>query len=310
MRSNQSGSNDSIDDNEPDNYTAIPDFARAWESDRQVASSVRRPTTLLDPQLYHEVIEPQAVFELDERQKDGSIQTIFVVPSSCTRCRFSLKQACSRARPACARCRNVGLTHCEVVDEGYQKLPGPKFGKPSLAQKQSTSTTPEKSVASPFAQEPTSGRSHLRRTASRGASISQAHPSNSVASGSKRPLSPESDPVPPRKKAQTKTASRKGKGRCVKVVPPAQETDVECSEFSPVSRSAQVASAVESTGERSTLRWKFVNREDKFSQELEHVHPTPSNTSIPRIWTNVRIEQTMFYAKDADVIVCSHLAGF
>ncbi|KAF8550734.1 hypothetical protein OG21DRAFT_1513652 [Imleria badia] len=276
----QSFHSQSNDRNEADNPTAIPHLARAWESAPQVVSSVRRPSTLPDPHLYHEAIEPQAIFELDEEQKDGSVNTIFVVPFSCQRCKISLKQACSRARPACVRCRNAGFRSCQVVQGGYQRLPGPKYGRPSTLQKQSTSGACEKEKSestSPSTQELTSGRSHLRRMASRVASSSQApssHSEPSVTLVSKRPPSPGSDCVPPRKKAQAKATSRKGKARC-STVAPSKEMDVERSE---------VVSAVVSASERSSLKWTFVNRHEKSSQGQER--SIPSNTLIPRVWTN------------------------
>jgi hypothetical protein len=289
MQSSQPGSNDCFDRNEPDNPGAIPEWARAWElTGPKVASSVRRPSTLPDPQSYHEVIDPEAIFELDEEQKDGSIETIFVVPFACQRCK-TLRQACSRTRPVCVRCRKD--IPCVVVQEGYQKLPGPKVGKPSMMGKQRTSGTCDKSIASRSTQELTAGRPRVRRIASRVV----APPSNSgpsVAPGSKRPLSPGSDPVSPRKKAQAKTTSRKGEARCFTVAPP-KEMEDECSEVSAMDPSAQVVSAVVSTGERSALKWTFVNRDEKSSRGEEHVHSVSSNTLIPRVWANVRLAQTV-----------------
>lgn len=273
--------NDHLGRDEPDNPTAIPHFARAWESASQVVSPVRRPSTLPDPQSYHKAIEPQAIFELDERQKDGSTETIFVVPFSCERCRFSLRQACSRAQPACVRCRNAGLS-CRVIQGGYQRLPGPKLGKSSPMQKQSTSGACESELSmDSFTQDRTQGRPHLRRTSSRvvSAPVPSSNFEPSAASASKRPLSPGSDLVPPRKKkAQTKTTSRKGKARC-SMVAPSMEMDVECSEVS----------AVVSTGEHSSLKWTFVDRHEKSSRGQEDMNVMPSNTRIPRVWTNVRL---------------------
>ena len=283
MQSSQPGPNGYFDRNELDNPGAIPDWARAWElTVAPVASSVRRPSTLPDPQSYHEVIDTEAIFELDEKQEDGSIETIFVVPFGCKRCK-TLRQACSRTRPACVRCRKGGP--CVAVQEGYQRLPGPKVGKPLMG-KQKTSGTCDKSIASRCTQELTAGQSRVRRIASRVA----ASPSNSgplVAPGSKRPLSPGSDPAPRRKKAQAKTTSRKGGARCLTVAPP-KEMDVECSEVSAVDPSVQVVSAVVSAGERSALKWTFVNRDEKSSREQENVR-SASNTLIPRVWANVRL---------------------
>ncbi|KAH0836906.1 hypothetical protein J3R83DRAFT_8721 [Lanmaoa asiatica] len=290
MQSSQPGPIDYFDRNEPDIPSAVPDFARAWESALQVASSVRRPSTLPGPESYHEVIEPQAIFELDEKQEDGSIMTILVVPSGCKRCR-SLRQACSRMRPACVRCRKAGLS-CGVVQGGYQRLPGPKVGKPSIVRKQDTSGTCENSKASLSApKEPTAGRSRVLRTASRAASLSQAPSSNPrppIAPGPKRPLSPESDSVLPRKKTQAKATSRNRKA-CYTVVA-SEEMDIQYSEASAVGPSAQIASAVVSPPGRSALGWTFVNnsrgRAGRSSPGQRHVSSILSNTPTPRVWTN------------------------
>ncbi|KAI9572019.1 hypothetical protein HD554DRAFT_1751027 [Boletus coccyginus] len=275
MQSNQPGSNGHFNCNEPDISAEIPDLARAWESASQVASSVRRPSTLPGPESYHEVIEPEAIFELDERQKDGSIKTIFVVPYGCNLCK-SLKQACSRTRPACVRCKKAGIA-CQVNREGYQRLPRPKAGRPSMRTKSTSGT----SMASNSTRELTAGHSRAKRSALRVASLSPP-PSTSAlssASGSKRSLSPGSDVVPPRKKARAKTTSRKGKA-------PPKGVGVESSEVSTMDPSAQVVSAVALGGERSTLRWTFMNRNEKYSPGEEHARSIPSNTMIPRIWTN------------------------
>lgn len=316
MQSGQPGSNNHCDRNQPDIPAAIPDFARAWESAPQVASSVRHPSTLPDPQSYHEVIEPQAIFELDEKQEDGSIETILVVPFGCTRCKL-LKQACSRTQPACVRCRKAH-SGCGVVQGGYQRLPGPKVGKPWMTRKQSAGATGENSKAcSPTPQEPAPGRLRLRRKASGVGSLSQALPSTSgwsIVPGSKRPLSPGSDPVPPRKKTSAKTTSRNRRAHRYTVVA-SKEMDIECSEVSAVGPSAQVAPAVVSAGEHSALKWTFVNnsrgRGEKSSPGRKHADSIPSNnTPIPRVWTNVRLMQIMFQAFEADIIVYSHSMGF
>ncbi|KAG6381857.1 hypothetical protein JVT61DRAFT_471 [Boletus reticuloceps] len=271
MQSCQPGSNQNFDCNEPDDPTTIPAFARAWESAPQVASSVRRPSTLPDPQSYHEVTEPHVIFELDEKREDGSIETILVVPFGCKRCKTFARQACSRARPTCARCENVG-ENCKVLHGGYQRLPGPKISKSSAMppmRRWSTSGTCNKSVVgSPTTQELTTGRLHPRRIASRVASVSQALPSRSglsVSPGSKRPPSPGYDPVQPRKKAQTMTTSRKKEARRFKVAPP-KEMDVDCSDVSAVNRSNQIVSGAVSADERGALNWRFVYGHEKSSR--------------------------------------------
>lgn len=308
MRSNQPGSNDCFDHNELDNPVAIPDWARAWESAPQVASSVRCPSTLPDPQSYHQVIELEAIFELDEKQEDGLIETILVVPFACKSCK-TLRQACSRTRPACVRCRKAGKgLGCEVVQGGYQRLPGPKQGK---LRKQRTSGAWDASMAPPPTQELTVGQSRVRRIASRVATLSQGPPSNlgsSVAPGSKRPLSPGSDPVPPRKKAQAKTTSRKGEARRLAVAPQ-KELDVECSQVPAVGPSAQVASAVVSAGEPGALKWTFVKIDESSPRGQKRVLPVPSNL-IPRVWANVRLAQTLFQVNEANIAICSHVTGF
>ena len=288
-------SNGHSERDEPDDAVAIPDFARAWESDPQVAS-VRRPSTSPDPQSYHEAIEPETIFELDKRQADGSIETILVVPFGCKRCRFTAKQACSRGRPTCVRCKNANGARCEVDQGGYQRLPGPKFAKSSPLQKQKTNRTCDRSVVSNSAEELNVGRAgRARRRASGVGSLSQGPPSDSelssVTLASKRPLSPEYCPLPPRKKAQIKTTSRK---RTVHnpTVTPSTEANVECSEISALDPSAQALSA----GQRSdSPKWTFVNGDAKRSSRgQEHTQSMPSNTPIPRVWTNVRIAQRVW----------------
>lgn len=271
MRPNQLGLNHP-DLNESDIPAAIPDLARAWESGPRVASAVRRPSTLPDPELYHEVIDPQAIFELDEKQADGSIETILVVPFGCQRCK-SFKQACSRARPACVRCKKADV-NCEVVQGSYQRLPRPKTGRPLMMGKRKTSGTCAKSEASSSTQKPTAGQTmRIKR----------------IASGSKRPLSPGSDSTPPRKKTQVKTQSRKGKTRC-DTVASSDEMDTE-SELSGVGPSAPVPPTVVSDGKRSALKWAFVNNsrvQDETSFQGQE-HSMPPESLIPRVWTNVRL---------------------
>lgn len=287
MQSGQPGPNDDLDCNVPEVPAAIPDFARAWESALQVVSpGVRRPSTLPDPSTYHEVIEPQAIFELDEKQKDGSIKTILVVPFGCERCK-TIKQACSRTQPACVRCRKSNSS-CEAVQGGYQILPRPKVGKPSSSRKQSTSGTCKNSKACSSApQKPTADKLRERRMASKVQQVTQSDsgPSNR----SKRPLSPSSDPVLPRKKKQTKSTSRDAEARCTVVA--STEMDTECPEVSTVGPSAQVVSAAE----RSALKWTSVKNsrggDEESSPEQEQLDSVPSNTPVPRVWTNVRPTQ-------------------
>ncbi|KAG8221190.1 hypothetical protein J3R82DRAFT_2755 [Butyriboletus roseoflavus] len=289
MQSGQPGHNDQFDRIEPDISAAtIPDFARAWES--ALASSVRRPSILPDPELYHKAIEPQAIFALDEKQEDGSITTILVVPFGCERCKTS-KQACSRTQPACVRCRRAGLS-CEVVRGGYQRLPGPKFGRPSLLKKQSTSRTCENSKDSSSApQKPLAGRSLSIRQIPPLLQVTRSNSERSVVTRSKkRPPSPRSDPVSPRKKKKTKTTSRDAKARPSHTVVASAEMDTECSEASVVGPSAQMAPAAISAGERSILKWTFVNnsrrRGEKTSPGQKYLNSIPSNTPVPRVWTN------------------------
>lgn len=153
-----------------DNPVAIPDFARAWESLAQVASSVRRPSTLCDSHPYQEAIEIEAIFELDERMQDGSIETILVIPLVCKLCK-SRKQICSRARPACMRCR-LAETNCEAVEKGYQRLPGPKIPRPRKQEKKATCRKKSK-VSSSVAHVLTKGRLRPRQTVRRATSLPQ-----------------------------------------------------------------------------------------------------------------------------------------
>ena len=286
MRSSQPGLND-VDRNDLDNPGAVPEFARAWKSAPEV-SSVRRPVILPDPKSYHEAVEPQAIFELDEVQDNGAIETILVVPFSCHRCR-SQKQACSRARPACLRCRNANSS-CVALRGGYQRLPRPKVGKSSMKGKQHRSGTCDNSESEASSTpEPSTRRTRATR----------------IASGSKRPLSPESDYVPLRKKIQARSFSRKGRTRC-DTVSSDEEMDIEYSEVS-MGPSAQVASTTaEPTDERSALKWTFVydsRVEDKESSlDQDRAQSVSINAPTPRVWTNVRLTQIMVCVPEADVV--------
>lgn len=271
MQSSQPG-HDGFDCSEPDVPAEIPDFVRAWESSPHV-SSVRRPSTLPDPQSYHAALDPHVIFELDEKRGNRPTETILVVPYSCTKCK-SLRQACSRARPACARCSKTG-SPCAVFEEGYQRLPPPR--RKGTGQSRTNRDVEGSPLLSSSVREPRAGQKRGKR----------------IVSGSKRSLSPdsESDYVHSRKQTQTKTRSQKRKTRRHvvgddNVASDGTDMTLEVPILGP---SVQVISTVT---ERDTPTWKFVNhptRDGKSSRKKEQVHPIPSDSPVPRVWTNVRL---------------------
>ncbi|KAI6130775.1 hypothetical protein EDD16DRAFT_1540902 [Pisolithus croceorrhizus] len=113
----------------------IPDNVRAWHP------SVRRPTNPPSPSTYHRIVDARFIFEIDvsdtlpstakavrTRPTDAQdARTIFVVSPRCCYCR-SIRQACSRSLPSCARCTQTGRM-CVPVTDGYDTLPGPKTGR-------------------------------------------------------------------------------------------------------------------------------------------------------------------------------------
>ncbi|KAG9308048.1 hypothetical protein JVU11DRAFT_12615 [Chiua virens] len=276
--------------------TAIPDFARTWES--QGALSVRRPSTLPDPASYHDHIEPEAIFELNEDQKGGSVETILVVPFGCKRCR-NLKVACSRMWPACLRCRKAGSTQCHPLQQGYQRLPGPKFPRTSRVAEKPICTRESMSISSPLTlQETTAGRALRAKRVVISASHSPPLKSGaSITSGSKRSHSYESDYVPSPKRPLTsaKKPSQKRRGRPPRVsaVGPTEGMDIEKSEATVAGSSMQVASVEDSDKRGSTLKWTFVkslrgrDNDNQSLRGLDEVHSESiqSNTPGPRVWT-------------------------
>ncbi|KAH7891010.1 hypothetical protein F5I97DRAFT_118717 [Phlebopus sp. FC_14] len=183
----------------------IPDFARAW------SKSVRRPAELPDPRTYHQVIEPQAIFELDEEQEDGSLKTILVVPPRCEYCK-GIAQACSRTRPACARCRKRG-TPCKTSLKRFDILPGPKQSKPAKSKATNRASALVESQCTADGSEPSHSqsllpeRAPLIRAASGRLSKGSGGGKKVVIdnpSSSKRPSSPEATVVAPRKKRRSK----------------------------------------------------------------------------------------------------------
>ncbi|KAF9224259.1 hypothetical protein BS17DRAFT_105572 [Gyrodon lividus] len=261
----------------------IPDFARAWNP------SVRRPSKLPDKRLYHDVIEPQAIFELDQEREDGSKQPILVVPYRCDFCANVAKTPCSRAWPACKRCRDAGRSSCKPGKGGYVKLPGPKI--PRLPNNASRIAAASQSPQSG------SSQSQVSRTSEKDG---RPGPGSSKSTPSKRPVSPETV-VTPRKKMQIKTAERKGKA-LRKSNEPSEVVVVEANEgVVPESQSQPHFAVPASEGTRSGPKWTFIKGSrgrDESLTVMAQDEPTlvlMSSAPTPRVWTNSRVELlTMF----------------
>ncbi|KAF8839374.1 hypothetical protein BDN67DRAFT_1070101 [Paxillus ammoniavirescens] len=280
MSSEASGHDDDDDDDDM-LVDDIPDFARAWHP------SVRRPSKLPDPLSYHEVIDPQAIFELDE---DGSTEPILVVPSNCKYCK-SVAQACSRSRPTCARCNKAGKD-CQPSKQGYTKLPRPKVQKPPVA---GTKNARNIAKASSEPQQAGSSRSRVALSSNvnggREAGLSRTL---------KRPLSPQAV-LAPQKKPQIKTAAPKGKAIC-KSNEPSKVADNEVIEHAvPESQPQPNPAVTVSNGERSGPKWKFIKgssgRDENLTVTVQDglTPAAQSSAPIPRAWTNSRAELSMVF---------------
>ncbi|KIK90494.1 hypothetical protein PAXRUDRAFT_151821 [Paxillus rubicundulus Ve08.2h10] len=256
----------------------IPDFARAWHP------SVRRPSKLPDPRSYHEVIDPHAIFELDE---DGSTEPVLVVAFSCTFCK-SVSQACSRSQPACTRCSKTGR-NCRPSKEGYTRLPRPKVPRPSVT---GTKKAPGTKKASSQAQQ--SGSSRLQVALS--SDVNGGREAGSFKRTSlKRAQSPEAV-VAPRKKPQVKPAAPKGKA-IRKFVEPSKVSEIEAIEHAVLESPPQPhPTTTVSEDRRNDTKWSFIKgssgRDENATVTVQDkLAPTvQSSTPIPRAWTNSRAE--------------------